>query len=144
MLNTVRKAVDDPGYTPVQELELVRSRLAGSGVVHELRLVGRARSQAQEIVHAAAEVGAQLIVIGLRRRSAVGKFLTGSTAQRILLDAGCAVLAVKADDRPVDPPGLLGRSPATHSGAADVPPPRTGAAPPPDRSPRSAPGTGGR
>ncbi|MER7559272.1 universal stress protein [Nocardioides sp. NPDC126508] len=43
----------------------------------------------------AAETGARLIVIGLRRRSPVGKALLGSDAQRILLDAGVPVLAVK-------------------------------------------------
>jgi nucleotide-binding universal stress UspA family protein len=34
-------------------------------------------------------------VIGLRRRSAVGKLLMGSAAQRILQDVGCPILAVK-------------------------------------------------
>ena len=63
---------------------------------YEFRQLVRGNEPSEEIVEVAEEVGAELIVIGMRRRSAVGKFLMGSTAQRILLDAHCPVLAVKA------------------------------------------------
>lgn len=41
------------------------------------------------------ETGARMIVIGLRRRTPVGKLVMGSEAQRILLEASVPVLAVK-------------------------------------------------
>ncbi len=48
-------------------------------------------------MQAAIDEDAGLLVIGLRKRTPTGKFLLGSNAQEILLDAPCPVLAVKAD-----------------------------------------------
>jgi nucleotide-binding universal stress UspA family protein len=42
------------------------------------------------------ELNASLIVLGLRRRSRMGKLILRSHAQRILIEASCPVLAVKA------------------------------------------------
>ncbi|MCA0437508.1 MAG: universal stress protein [Austwickia sp.] len=53
---------------------------------------------AHSLVQIAEETKAELIVIGLRRRTPVGKLLLGSNAQRVLLEAGCPVLAVKAPE----------------------------------------------
>lgn len=52
---------------------------------------------AAHIIETARDRDADLIVIGLRRRSPTGKLLLGLNAQRILLDASCPVHAVKAD-----------------------------------------------
>ena len=52
---------------------------------------------AEEILRVAADTDAAVVVIGLRHRTPVGKMIMGSVAQQVLLDAPCAVLAVKPD-----------------------------------------------
>jgi nucleotide-binding universal stress UspA family protein len=78
------------------ELERVRSQLTATGIEHEVRQLVRGADPAEDLIAVAAEVSAEVIIIGLRRRSPVGKLILGSNAQRILLDAPCPVLAVKA------------------------------------------------
>ena len=78
------------------QLKEVRDQLKKAGVEHEIRQLVRGLDPAEDLMNVAAEVGADVIVIGLRRRSPVGKLILGSNAQRILLDAPCPVLAVKA------------------------------------------------
>ena len=51
---------------------------------------------ADAIVDQAEAVSADLVVIGSRKHSTVGKFLVGSTTQRVLLDSPAPVLVVKA------------------------------------------------
>ena len=78
-----------------QDLDALDAQLTARGIEHEIRQPTRGRAPADELLDAADEVGATLIVIGLRRRSPLGKLITGSTAQQVLLDASCDVLAVK-------------------------------------------------
>jgi nucleotide-binding universal stress UspA family protein len=80
------------------EMDAVRKRLDESGVTYDLRQLVRGFEPAEDLISIAEANSAELIVIGLRRRSPVGKLILGSNAQRILLDAHCAVLAVKAGD----------------------------------------------
>ena len=75
-------------------------RLAAAGVPGELRQSARGRDVAEELAAVIAETSAELLVIGIRHRSAVGKLLMGSAAQRILLDVDCPVLAVKSPPHP--------------------------------------------
>lgn len=79
------------------EMEDVQQRLAAAGIEHDLRQLVRGFEPAEDLISIAEANDAELIVIGLRRRSPVGKLILGSNAQRILLDAHCPVLAVKAD-----------------------------------------------
>lgn len=80
------------------QLEEVHSELEKAGVEHELRQLVRGMDPAEDLINVATEVSAEFIVIGLRRRSPVGKLILGSNAQRVLLDAPCPVLAVKASE----------------------------------------------
>jgi nucleotide-binding universal stress UspA family protein len=80
------------------QLQEVKSELESHGVPHDIRQLVRGMDPAEDLVNVAAEVSADLIVIGLRRRSPVGKLILGSNAQRVLLDAPCPVLAVKASE----------------------------------------------
>ena len=89
-------ALADPRFASADALHQVRSQLDAAGVVYEVEQQVRGHEASDEVVEAADRVGASLIVIGLRRRTATGKLITGSQAQRILLDAHCPVLAVKA------------------------------------------------
>jgi nucleotide-binding universal stress UspA family protein len=86
----------DKRYASEDVLEEVRGRLDGTGVPYEIHQLVRGHEASEELVTEAERLGASLIVIGLRRRTPTGKLLTGSQAQRILLDASCPVLAVKA------------------------------------------------
>jgi nucleotide-binding universal stress UspA family protein len=79
------------------DMDEVKAKLDQAGVEHETRQLVRGFEPAEDLLGIAADVSAELIVIGLRRRSPVGKLILGSNAQRILLDAKCPVLAVKAD-----------------------------------------------
>lgn len=75
----------------------VKAQLEESGVEFELRQLVRGFEPSEDLIGVAESSDAELIVIGLRRRTPVGKLILGSNAQRILLDAQCPVLAVKAD-----------------------------------------------
>jgi nucleotide-binding universal stress UspA family protein len=98
-------AVGAEGYTrptAADELDLdaLAARLDTEGVPHGIRHLDIGNGTASDAVLAVAdEVDAELLVVGIHRRSPVGKALLGSNAQRILLNAACPVLAVRAGDR---------------------------------------------
>ena len=83
--------------SPEVETDPLAAELAASGVSYEIRTPADVHNSAEELIRTAEATDADFIVIGLRRRSPVGKLLLGSNAQRILLDAACPVLAVKAE-----------------------------------------------
>jgi nucleotide-binding universal stress UspA family protein len=83
--------------SPEPEVAELNTELASSGLTYEVAVPTDDLDPAEELIAAADRTEAEFIVIGLRRRSPVGKLLLGSNAQRVLLDASCPVLAVKAE-----------------------------------------------
>jgi nucleotide-binding universal stress UspA family protein len=92
----------DEAATSDAALAEVRDQLETTGVPYEVRQLVRGLEPAEDLVAVAEQVKADFIVIGLRRRSPVGKLILGSNAQRVLLDAPCPVLAVKAEASPAE------------------------------------------
>ncbi|MGA8255894.1 MAG: universal stress protein [Nocardioides sp.] len=78
------------------DLGHAKALLDASGVSYEVRQLVRGFEAAEDLISVAESHDADLLVIGLRRRTPVGKLILGSNAQRVLLDAHCPVLAVKA------------------------------------------------
>ena len=89
---------DDEADHDDDQMAAVKARLEESGIEFDLQQLVRGFEPAEDLISIAEANAADLIVIGLRRRSPVGKLILGSNAQRVLLDAHCAVLAVKAGD----------------------------------------------
>ena len=77
------------------DLAALDAKLRASGLDYDVRQLVRGFEPAEDLISIAESSEADLIVIGLRRRTPVGKLILGSNAQRILLDAPCPVLAVK-------------------------------------------------
>ena len=88
-----------PSFAKAEDLEAIDKELTEAGLPHEVLQPTSGLAAAEEILRVVAERDTDLLVIGLRRRSPVGKLFMGSTAQQVLLDAPCAVLAVKAAAR---------------------------------------------
>lgn len=89
---------DEDAIRSEQELDEVRKQLTDAEVESEIRQLVRGQDVSDDLIAVAEETSADFIVIGLRRRNPVGKLILGSNAQRILLDAPCPVLAVKAGE----------------------------------------------
>ena len=87
-------ALVDQRYADDEQIAALATELGGAGVEVDVRR-SMGADVGDQVLAVAADVAADLVVIGLRRRTPVGKLLMGSVAQRILLGAECAVLAVK-------------------------------------------------
>jgi nucleotide-binding universal stress UspA family protein len=84
----------DPRFAADDEVAAIEQDLQARGVEVVVRHDVVA-DVADAVLAAARDTAATLVVVGIRRRSPVGKILMGSVAQRVILEADCPVLAVK-------------------------------------------------
>ncbi|MDO5503043.1 MAG: universal stress protein [Actinomycetia bacterium] len=87
---------EEDSRTAESEAEAIRRELRDEGIDFDIRTLVRGNDPTDDLIETAEKQGASLIVIGLRRRTPIGKLVLGSNAQRILLEAECPVLSVKA------------------------------------------------
>lgn len=78
------------------ELKAIEGHLAAAGIKGEVVQFARGNTPLEEIEGLVASRRVSMLVIGLRKRSPVGKLFLGSVAQDILLNVACPILAVKA------------------------------------------------
>jgi nucleotide-binding universal stress UspA family protein len=91
------KSEDEEVIQSDRDLTALEDLLKEEGVVFTIHNYVRGNEPAQDIVQAAKDLGGELIVIGLRQRTSAGKFLLGSNAHDILMDAPCPVLTVRVE-----------------------------------------------
>lgn len=87
---------EDASVADAPDVERIEKMLRTAGVDGELKQFIRGKDAAEEIEAMIEPLKVSLLIIGLRKRSPVGKLLLGSVAQQLLLSVPCPVLAVKA------------------------------------------------
>ncbi|MCG8683459.1 MAG: universal stress protein [Desulfobacterales bacterium] len=96
----VRTCPPEAGGRDIEELEFKlnevrRETFKKEGIDSQAHLLIRGMAPGEDLVKYAKEKEVDQIIIGVRKRSTVGKIVFGSTAQYIILEAHCPVLSVK-------------------------------------------------
>ena len=78
-----------------KDLDYVKSIVKKDEIPCETHLSVRGMPPGEDLVKYAKENQIDQIVMGIRRRSKVGKLVFGSTAQYVILESPCPVLTVK-------------------------------------------------
>jgi nucleotide-binding universal stress UspA family protein len=82
-------------YRGKKDLDFAKSIVKKDEIPCETHLSVRGMPPGEDLVEYAKEKQIDQIVVGIRRRSKVGKLVFGSTAQYVILEAPCPVLTVK-------------------------------------------------
>ena len=86
-----RKARGVTDRRPLQE------RLEETGLGFELRTVPKRDDPADDILDAVEHDDVDLVILGIRKRTPIGKILLGSTSQRVAIESPVPVVMVKPE-----------------------------------------------
>mgnify|MGYP002665098841 FL=1 len=86
---------EDVSLAPGFEVEQIEAQLAAQGIQGEFKQFVRGKNAVEEINDLVETRDISVLIIGLRKRTAVGKLLLGSVAQELLMTVPCPVLCVK-------------------------------------------------
>jgi len=78
-----------------KKLEYAESLFKDKKIPCKTHLLVRGLQAGEDLILLAEEHKVDEIIIGVRRRSKVGKLIFGSTAQYVILNASCPVLTIK-------------------------------------------------
>ena len=78
-----------------KEVGKVQAAFQADGVSCEAKVMFGGSAAGESIVEYANENNIDEIIVGIQKRSKIGKFVFGSTAQHVILEASCPVLTVK-------------------------------------------------
>lgn len=96
VVNTGERGNDaSPAFASAADWDALEQRLSSLGIDNQMHQPELVKATGDEILRVAQAVEADLIVIGVRRRSPVGKLFLGSISQQVILEADCPVVAVK-------------------------------------------------
>ena len=87
---------EDASLVPAFEVEQIEELIAAQGIQGEFKQFVRGKNAVEEINDLVEMGDIYILIIGLRKRTAVGKLILGSVAQEILMTVPCPVLCVKA------------------------------------------------
>jgi nucleotide-binding universal stress UspA family protein len=78
-----------------EDLTFAKNSIAAEGIGCTAKLSAQGLEPGEDLLQFAEENAVDLIIIGIQKRSKMGKLLFGSNAQYVILNAACPVLTVK-------------------------------------------------
>lgn len=91
------RAPDPRKARGVSDHRPLRERLEETGLEFELRTVPKRDDPADDILDAVEHDDVDLVILGIRKRTPIGKILLGSTSQRVAIESPVPVVMVKPE-----------------------------------------------